>query len=765
MLALLALHLLLALLFLLSRVSGTNSALVGLPLDDGWIHLVYARSLAEHLAFQYNPGQWETGMTSPLWCIIAAPLVKLALLFGAPAPLAVKLLSIATAWLTSILLFALGKRLTSSDWAAYGAALVPALEPDFGFARVAGMEVWLAALLLVAAVYFVVIERWGWAGIALGLGLWARPETALFALVLPAVVLVARAITREPMPRPLDAVRYAAPIALFALALVGLCLSITGRPLPNTFYAKWSPVGQFDWGAWWGNVWVHFVRGSSFLRWGGGLALGVLGIARLTRARDGEMRSAGLMVAALALGYPLLFALVECRNYIFFLPSPTFAFHRYFLPVSVLPHLLVGLGAGLALDGLRPRRGSPATNANAKSSATPRGATLPFGSAGFALAALGLLLSVAAQPGRWISRVWLYSWNTRNIEDLQVTAARWLKDNTAPQAVMALNDAGALRFLSGRNAVDLAGLNTHELAGVDGLPASTWKLLEARHVEWFAVMPFWYPQFSRIGAVSKVKEFVADHYTLKNNAGWDHLIVYNAPGGIRAASVAPFFLEEADRLRKRGAWDLAMQQVESAVECAPEDTAALGWQARLSETRAQAQTRLAEIQPRATGAPAGPEAIEASELAYRLGDLAGSAKLFEAAFHASSGAPRIRLVTARAQLLAQHKEGKEALALLERAARTEPHPLLYAQEGRLAQQGQRYGKALGAYRHALQLARDNETKAVVVSSMAELALASENRRLASEVVLLLGSLAIDPGQRARMESQLRAIQPFPYDWR
>ncbi|MFN8547593.1 MAG: hypothetical protein U0527_06380 [Candidatus Eisenbacteria bacterium] len=764
MLALLALHLLLALLFLLSRASGTNSALVGLPLDDGWIHLVYARSLAEHLALQYNPGQWETGMTSPLWCILAAPLVKLALLVGAPAPLAVKLLSIATAWLTSLALFALGKKLTSSEWAAYGAALVPALEADFGFARVAGMEIWLAAFLLVTALYFVVTERWGWAGLALGLGLWSRPETALFALVLPLAWVGARAITRQSMPRPLDALRYAAPIAAFALALVGLCLAITGRPLPNTFYAKWSPVGQIDLSAWWGNVWVHFVRGSSFLRWGGGVALLAIAIARLARAREAEARSAGFCIAALGIGYPLLFALIESRNYIFFLPSPTFAFHRYFLPVSVLPHLLVGLGAGLGLEALFARR-APMASKTTKASAAARGATLPFGAAGTALAALGLLLSFASQPGRWISRVWLYSWNTRNIEDLQVKAARWLKENTAPDAVMALNDAGALRFLSGRNAVDLAGLNTHELAGVNGLPASTWKLLEARHVEWFAVMPFWYPQFSRIAAVSKVKEFVADHYTLKNNTGWDQLVLYNAPGGIRAASIAPFFLEEADRLLKRGAWDLASAEVKSAVECAPEDTAALGWRARLEAARGSAEARLAELKPRATGAPGGAEAIEASEIAYRLGDRATSAKLFEAAFRASSGVVRIRVVTARAQLLAQHKEGNEALALLERAARAEPHPLLFVQVGRLAQQGQRYGQALRAYRRALDLARDNETKAVVVSSMAELALASENRRLASEVVPLLGSLAIDPGQRARIEGQLRAIQPFPYDWR
>ena len=44
----------------------------GFPLDDAWIHAVYARELAQSGALAYNPGVPATGETSPLWAIVLA---------------------------------------------------------------------------------------------------------------------------------------------------------------------------------------------------------------------------------------------------------------------------------------------------------------------------------------------------------------------------------------------------------------------------------------------------------------------------------------------------------------------------------------------------------------------------------------------------------------------------------------------------------------------------------------------------------------------
>src|SRR6266404_9991176 len=42
------------------------------PLDDSWIHLHFARNLAEGHGFAYNPGVPVAGSTAPLWTLLLA---------------------------------------------------------------------------------------------------------------------------------------------------------------------------------------------------------------------------------------------------------------------------------------------------------------------------------------------------------------------------------------------------------------------------------------------------------------------------------------------------------------------------------------------------------------------------------------------------------------------------------------------------------------------------------------------------------------------
>src|SRR5690349_19879454 len=45
---------------------------LGFPLDDAWIHAVYARSFARNGMLAYNPGIPANGETSPLWAVLTA---------------------------------------------------------------------------------------------------------------------------------------------------------------------------------------------------------------------------------------------------------------------------------------------------------------------------------------------------------------------------------------------------------------------------------------------------------------------------------------------------------------------------------------------------------------------------------------------------------------------------------------------------------------------------------------------------------------------
>ncbi|HEY5573172.1 MAG TPA: hypothetical protein VIK64_09205 [Anaerolineales bacterium] len=44
----------------------------GFPLDDAWIHLVFARNIARGSGFSYNPGEMIAGSTAPLWTLLLA---------------------------------------------------------------------------------------------------------------------------------------------------------------------------------------------------------------------------------------------------------------------------------------------------------------------------------------------------------------------------------------------------------------------------------------------------------------------------------------------------------------------------------------------------------------------------------------------------------------------------------------------------------------------------------------------------------------------
>src|SRR5437016_11883071 len=57
----------------------------GFPLDDSWIHLHFARNIAEGEGFSYNPGRPVAGSTAPLWTVLLA---AACVLFGASAGVA-----------------------------------------------------------------------------------------------------------------------------------------------------------------------------------------------------------------------------------------------------------------------------------------------------------------------------------------------------------------------------------------------------------------------------------------------------------------------------------------------------------------------------------------------------------------------------------------------------------------------------------------------------------------------------------------------------
>ncbi|HEY4597226.1 MAG TPA: hypothetical protein VIJ02_12565, partial [Thermoanaerobaculia bacterium] len=62
--------------YFLAEVARLKGGL-GFPLDDSWIHLQFARNLAHGAGLSYNPGEFVTGSTAPLWTALLAVLFLL----------------------------------------------------------------------------------------------------------------------------------------------------------------------------------------------------------------------------------------------------------------------------------------------------------------------------------------------------------------------------------------------------------------------------------------------------------------------------------------------------------------------------------------------------------------------------------------------------------------------------------------------------------------------------------------------------------------
>ncbi|HEX2644168.1 MAG TPA: hypothetical protein VHU81_14330, partial [Thermoanaerobaculia bacterium] len=288
---------------------------LGFPLDDSWIHLQFARNLAEGHGLSYNPGELVTGSTAPLWTAL------LALLFYVPGSVIVwsKLLGVAFYLAGIDATRRLGRELgLGTGLAAFAAGLTLATS-WLVWSALSGMEIPLFVFLSLWGMIFHLRERRATGRLPLsaailGVAALARPE----GLLLLALSLVDRLLVfRRGEPEEGSALIWRRPAwkpiligaALAACALIGPLLFYRwagGSFLPTTFAAKggelrrWLPNPQY----------VYTVLGIFFqpqpymtlLAGGGVLAL----LERL-----GTRRDRGLLPALWLVVLPLAYSIIS----------------------------------------------------------------------------------------------------------------------------------------------------------------------------------------------------------------------------------------------------------------------------------------------------------------------------------------------------------------------------------------------------------------------------------------------------------------------
>jgi hypothetical protein len=228
----------------------------GAPLDDAWIHFQFARNLSQGNGFSYVPGVPTAGSTAPLWTLLLAAIGLFTSDFLLPGLLLSAALFLATVWLT----YRLTLELTGQWGAALLAACGVAITGRLLWAGLSAMEVTLFTTLSLSAVWL--YQRRGLGGataVLFALASQTRPEGhVLFALaVADSLSRMPYAVFRKPYsvfrmpytdqgPRTTD---HGLRSTLFALAIYAIIqlpyalfsLSLTGKPLPNTFTPNPAP--------------------------------------------------------------------------------------------------------------------------------------------------------------------------------------------------------------------------------------------------------------------------------------------------------------------------------------------------------------------------------------------------------------------------------------------------------------------------------------------------------------------------------------------
>ena len=473
----------------------------GLPLDDSWIHLQFARNLIRGDGFAFNPGETVSASTAPLWTLVLA----LVCLLPGEVVWSVKGLGVALLWGNGLLTVQLGRSVGLPTWACWLGGLVVVLTPRLLWGSLSGMEIGLATGLATGGVWLHLRAgarpAYG-STVLLSLAVLARPECLLLfaAAVVDGVVRAGGLAVglRRYGRHLLLCGAILAPFALFNYATLG-------GPLPNTFYAKvgdYGFLGALQAGDWsrmaktflyypvlQGQEMIRFCAENSLLL----TCLVPLGLVQLARRR------AWLLVLALV-GFPL------AKGVLAPFQGAVFQHGRY--AAHLIPILtVVGLlGAGTAVRLLEAGLAHP-----------HRRALRRWGLIALWVALVGNGAAVGLKYAQ------TYALNVDNINDMHVAMGQWLARHTPSTAVVATHDVGALGYFSGRRIVDTAGLVNPAIlpylpAGVQA-DEGVWRYLQQVRPDYLVMLPNWYPRLAqRTDQLTPVYEIVLANNTVAAGA-------------------------------------------------------------------------------------------------------------------------------------------------------------------------------------------------------------------------------------------------------
>ncbi|UCC81012.1 MAG: glycosyltransferase family 39 protein [Candidatus Zixiibacteriota bacterium] len=561
----------------------------GFPLDDSWIHQVFARNLVNGYGFSFNPGQPIAGATAPLWTLL------LALTWPLMGPIAGGMIpGLILQWLAYLAIYKIAQKITGNNKLALLNTVVSILLWPTIWGALSGMETGLFSALSLWGLYFYfrsdrLSDKYSYIAYALfTLAFLARPECALFiaAAGIRDFYQWVKSDKREFLPwiyRFLIVFLITAPYFIFNL------LS-TGTPLPSTFAAKIrghdliSAILNGDIKRILHAITVnpyfylqHFYRKTLSINPIIVLA-SMAGVFKLISSSNG-LKSKNVMLGMLFLLYvPLmgvfspifsaayqqfryatnLFPILALLGILGFFWNREIDMKRYFKIIVIVSAILIVAGLGLKYifkyfsDQIIPLIIESEPRLDMDRWERLYGVVTRVG---YGTALMGLILftgyilntkSVSAFVNKHYLRPILialtivtgayvtirnadtYANNVRNINEADVDAAIFLGEIAEEGDVVAVNDIGSFGYFANMEIFDLWGLVNREL---------DYNILESdslifeymydnRRVDYMAVFPSWFGYLSsRTDVFKPLKTFASENNTILAE---DSTVVYRA---------------------------------------------------------------------------------------------------------------------------------------------------------------------------------------------------------------------------------------------
>ncbi|MBS1516951.1 MAG: hypothetical protein JSS91_02590 [Bacteroidetes bacterium] len=406
-------------------VNGANS----FPLDDGWIHLTFAKNLNEYFSFSYYKDQMVTaGSTSPLYTFIVAA----GFFFTRNEMLLSYFLGAAFFAAAALILFKLCMLDFRKDLlASLVCAGIFILDRNMNFISLSGMETTMYVFILLLGAYLYRKNRTYSLALILGLVIWSRPDgIAFIAAVIIDLAFGTLVLKNEKLRKAYDRRTLLIMTGIFAV-IAGLYFLmnfvISGTPFPNTYSAKVAYFAEIE-------KKISYFSDKVFPFFSN-MSYGII--------------AAGFIIAFLKFIYDtvklktsenslyIIFTVLFLMLYMVKLPEVN-RFGRYVMPL--IPFFILVSVAGFRDFLILLNK---------------------FISNQFVVRLVFILLAgliFYQSINSYETFRSYYAEQCRYIYDRQVKTAMWLKDNTGDNDILGVHDIGAIGFYTGRKIIDVAGL-------------------------------------------------------------------------------------------------------------------------------------------------------------------------------------------------------------------------------------------------------------------------------------------------------------------